>query len=324
MDMIRWNMLAQLPSPRRSSPPQDFEVEMERVRELDLREPTREGMPNFLSSASGVTRAGEYFHVIADDGLHLGVFQAGSKEPGSLLKLFDRPDLPLDEKERKALKPDLEASTIVTRGDQRLLLAVGSGSTERRNTGVLVPLESDGKPGPPQEFDLTPLYSELRQRYPDLNIEGMAPVGERLRLLQRGNSDPVINGVIDLDLNRALEKMEQGKALTADLIVATREADLGTVPDSQVPWTFTDLAPLQDGRSVFTAAAEDTDNPYEDGEVLGSAVGILEADGSVSAIYRLQNQVKVEGVDVDGDQATLVTDADDPHRPGQMFRIRLP
>lgn len=301
-------------------------VVMEPVRELQLREPTRPGMPPFLSSASGVTLAGNFYHVIADDGLHLGVFSKDSEEPGSLVKLLQRPDLPLDEKERKALKPDLEASALVPHGQGRAILAMGSGSTEQRNSGVFIPLNDDGSPGTPQEFDLSPLYSHLRERYPELNIEGLAPVGDKLRILQRGNGSPAINGVIDLDLARSLETIEKGRPLGPDLIVKVGEADLGTIEGSSgpVPWTFTDLAPLKDGRSIFTAAAEDTDNPYDDGEVLGSAIGILEADGTVSSIRKLDRRVKVEGVEVDGDGATLVTDADDPHRPGQMFRIRLP
>ncbi len=324
--------------PRQQEPAPDFEevlelacvekhsVEMKPVRELHLERPTRPGMPSFLSSASGVTEAGNFYHVIADDGLHLGVFPKDSEVPGHLIKLLERPDLPLDEKERKALKPDLEASALVKTSSGTAILAVGSGSTERRNTGVLVPLDAEGQPGTPKEFDLTPLYEDLRQRYPELNIEGLSPVGDRLRLLQRGNGTPTINGVIDLDLKQSLEAIESGKPLGPELIRSVKQAELGTIEghSGPVPWTFTDLAPLEGERTIFTAAAEDTDNPYEDGEVLGSAVGILEADGTVSSLYKLDRRVKVEGVEVNGGEATLVTDADDPHRPGQMFRITLP
>lgn len=301
------------------------------VRELHLQSPTIEGGPNFLSAASGLAKVEDQYHVVADDALQMGSFPVEGQEAGQLRDLFaKRPALPADEKARKAVKPDLEALTTVETPNGKALLAVGSGSTDKRNSGVFIPLDDNGTPGQPVEFDLSNLYGALRQDFPELNIEGVAPVGDKLRLLQRGNGTSGPNAVIDIDLAQAVEAAGNGAGVNADLLENIKPADLGTTPghNGPVPWTFTDLTPLADGRSVFTAAAEDTDNPYDDGEVLGSAVGILEADGTVSQIQQVDQKVKLEGVSAEptasGAVATLVTDADDPHRPAMMYEVDLP
>lgn len=305
-------------------------LSLRRVRELHLHASPREDAPPFLSAASGLTRVGDRYHVVADDAVQLATFPAEGQAPGELKNLFERPALPADEKARKAVKPDLEALTQVNTEDGSALLAVGSGSTAKRNSGVFVPLNADGSTGEPVEFDLSPVYGKLRDQFPELNIEGAAPVEDKLRLLQRGNGTSGPNAVIDLELAGVVKAARAGQPISADLIQSVKPAELGTTPgfNGPVPWTFTDLTPLENGRSLFTAAAEDTDNPYDDGEVLGSALGYLESDGTVSALFQVDQKVKLEGVSAErkGDQleATLVTDADDPHKPATMYQVDIP
>lgn len=303
---------------------------LQRVRELHLQSSPREDAPPFLSAASGLARVGDRYHVVADDAVQLASFSAGNEEPGELKSLFERPPLPAEEKARKAVKPDLEALTQVKTETGSALLAIGSGSTPQRNSGVFVPLNPDGSTGQPVEFDLSPLYGRLRHQFPELNIEGAAPVEGKLRLLQRGNGSSGPNAVIDLNLSEVVKAAQAGQPISENWLETVKPADLGTTPgfNGPVPWTFTDLTPLGEGRSLFTAAAEDTDNPYDDGEVLGSALGFLDADGTVSALYQVEQKVKLEGVSAkrqDGKlEATLVTDADDPHKPATMYRVELP
>lgn len=280
----------------------------------------------FLSAASGLQKVGEQFHVVADDRLDLGTFTTVATEGGEIRKILDRAKLPQDEKERKAVKPDLEALTKVVHNGSEALLAFGSGSTEKRNTGVFMALDEQGNPGEAVEFDLGPLYESFSVGFPELNIEGAAQIGEHLRLLQRGNGSTGPNAVIDLDLADVVEAASNGEALSPRMLRGVKPVELGTTPGSTgpVPWTFTDLTSLPDGRAVFTAAAEDTDNPYDDGEILGSAVGIMEADGSISSLRPVDQKVKIEGVTIDSErenQAYLVTDADDPHKPAMMFTL---
>jgi hypothetical protein len=277
----------------------------------------------FLSAASGLQRVGDQFHVVADDRLDLGTFTVDPESGGDVQKILDRPSLPQDEKARKAVKPDLESLTMVEHDGGQAMLAFGSGSTAARNTGVFIPMDHQGSPGDPIEFDLSPLYESLSADFPELNIEGSAPMGESLRLLQRGNGTTGPNAVIDLALADVTKAASSGGPLTPEMIRAIKPVELGTTPGSNgpVPWTFTDLTSLPDGQAIFTATAEDTDNPYDDGEILGSAVGMMDADGSVTSLAPVDRRIKIEGVTTDDSETYLVTDADDPHKPAMMYRL---
>ena len=301
------------------------------ILKLALERAPVQGGPKYLAAGSGMTMVGNRLHVIADDALDLAIFDRSSESPGRLFPLFDRPALPLDHTERKKRKPDLESACLVEQHGQSYWLAVGSGSTDQRSKGVCVHLDAEGEPQSSVEFDLTPLYAELKTRYPELNIEGSAPLVEdgRLRLAQRGNGKRCDNSLIDLDLNRALTRAIQGGSWSPDLIVDSRPVQLPSLAGSRgpVPLTLTDLAPLDGGRCLFTAAAEDTDNPYDDGAILGSCIGIVERDGTVSQIHPVDQQVKLEGICArpgeDGIEALVVTDADDPDSCATVFQTWL-
>ena len=87
-----------------------------------------------LSAASALVRVAERLFVVADDELHLGVFDLGDPAAGRLVRLFEG-SLPAEKKARKAAKPDLEALALLpAMADfaQGALLALGSGSTPGR------------------------------------------------------------------------------------------------------------------------------------------------------------------------------------------------
>lgn len=298
-------------------------LELREVRRLDFHHHSPEP---FVTAASGVARSHGHYYVVNDDSLYLGQFGLQGQS-GRAILLFARQPLPLEKEFRKTRKPDLESLTLVETGQGTALISFGSGSANNRQTGVLIWLDPDGEAVKVTEFDLGPLYDVLHQKLPDLNIEGLAVLGKSLRLVHRGNSARGYNALVDLDLKQVLEAAMKGGSVPAGALQRTLKVELGAVEGTEVPWTFTDLAPLDQKRSVFIAAAEDTDNPYEDGEVLGSAVGILEADGTVSTFRRVRQVLKLEGVDVQRQgnrlELTLVTDPDDATKPARMYRTLL-
>src|SRR5262245_52390116 len=99
---------------RRDVAPKDPMITLTKIRELDLaQDSTRAGdarTPSHLSAASGLACAGSTIYVVADDELHLGVFDAAGHAPGHLLRLFEG-ELPMAKAARKRQKPDLEAIT---------------------------------------------------------------------------------------------------------------------------------------------------------------------------------------------------------------------
>ncbi len=287
-------------------------VHAHKLRDLTL-EPG--GRPH-LAAASGLVRVGEWLYVVADDENCIAVFPAQGGGPGRRL-VFDASALPREPAARKAAKPDLEALAHLPPDawpPHGALLALGSGSTPRRNRGVVLPLRADGSAAEPRLLDLAPLYAALAAEIPDLNLEGAAVSGDQLCLLQRGNSRAGVNAVVELDLRVACESASRSQSLNADLVRSIRRFDLGE--HKGVRYSFTDASPLPDGRLLFSAAAEDCPDTYHDGTVVAAALGILDAERGVECIEPMEPVLKIEGVHAslenNGDIALLlVADADD-------------
>lgn len=304
-------------------------IHLTQRRQLILEAPESPGRPAHVSAASGLVRAGAWLYVVGDDSLHLAAFPLEGDAPGRSTRLFPG-ELPLEAKARKAAKPDMEALCLLgplAGAPHGALLAVPSGSTPVRRKGALVPLAADGGlGGPVREVDFSSVYTQLERELGPLNVEGAALSAGRLRLLNRGNGDLGTDAVVDLDGSRVLGALEAGQALQSDVVRTVLRWELGKA--GNVRLSFTDAAPLPDGRIVFTAAAEDTRDAYADGVVTGSAVGVLAADGSPLFLDGVDAKVKLEGVDarVEGGRVRLllVADADDPDVAAPLFEAELP
>ena len=295
------------------------------LRNLDLARATANGRQAYLSAASGLVCVGSWLYVVADDELHLGVFRGDSDQPGELFRLFDG-TLPSEPKPRKKRKPDIEA--IVYLPDSRLghrgsLLVLGSGSRVSRKQGAILRLDEEGGiDGLPRAIDMSAIYAPLSRRFPALNIEGAIVIGDELWLLQRGNKTSAHSAVIRYRTSAFLAAL--GVDATEIEPLATNLFDLGSV--ERVPLCFTDGAALLDGRMVFSAVAENTDNPYDDGRCVGAALGIVAYDRLIS-VQRLDRACKVEGVHAvatgNAINLLMVTDADDPEIPAQLLRAKM-
>ena len=300
---------------------------------IDPRQHPR-GLPH-LSAASGLVRVQHRLYVVADDELHLGVFDdiespdanPGPSPLGELVRLFEG-DLPRDKRRRKLAKPDLEtlAELPPLPGCPfGALLALGSGSRPTRETGVLMALDAAGAlSGRMSHIDLSALYAPLRAQFPHLNIEGAFVCSGELRLLQRGNRGDARNACIRFDWNQVVPWLvEQGSP--APKPKAVQIVTLGDI--NGVGLSLTDGAALDHGAWAFCAVAENAKDSFQDGACAGSAVGVVAADGQVIQVQRLSGAPKVEGLAVaaaGGELAlTLVTDADDPAVAAQLLRVKM-
>jgi len=215
----------------------------------------------------------------------------------------------------KHLKPDFEAAVAV--GDDVLLL--GSGSTARRMRASLVTA-----PGTFTTIDLTPAYlrvaAALGVARDQLNLEGAARIGNRLRWFQRGNSAAgVPSASVDLDLSALL-------AARQPAVGAPHRYDLGTV--GGVALAITDAVALPGDRMLVSAAAEDTPNAVDDGPVVGAAIALLDDDRvlAVAAVpggpYKIEG-LAVRGLDPAGVSLIAVVDADDPLAASSRLELRV-
>ncbi len=158
------------------------------LRALTLQAGAASWRPGFLSAASGLVCIGDQLYVVADDELHLGVFDVRGRRAGRLLRLFSG-ELSSKLKKRKKQKPDLEVLMqlpAMQRHQHGALLALGSGSKERRHRGALIALdEKGGVARPPVEADAEPLFQYLQTKIDALDVEGAWIHGSNLNLLQR-------------------------------------------------------------------------------------------------------------------------------------------
>ncbi|MGP1683095.1 MAG: DUF6910 family protein [Giesbergeria sp.] len=286
-----------------------------------------------LSAASGLVRSGHTLFVVADDELHMGVFEdtvaAGTPPaPGNLLQLLEG-DLPSGAAQRKKAKPDFETLAHLPplpgcAGGA--LLALGSGSKPNRETGVLLSLSGPGRlNGRQATVSLSALYAPLHKRFADLNIEGAWVASGELHLLQRGNKSDARSACIRYDWNVAAPWFA-GVQAQPPAIKSVQLLDLGAVDG--IPLSLTDGVPLPGGEWLFSAVAEDTSDSVADGACVASALGVVAADGHVRRLLRLQGAPKVEGIAVqaegDGWLVTMVTDPDAPAVASQLLAVCLP
>ncbi|MCD8518960.1 MAG: hypothetical protein LRY32_05230 [Flavobacterium sp.] len=94
-----------------------------------------------------------------------------------------------------------------------------------------------------------------------LNIEGAIYAHQTMLLFQRGNSKNSRNGIFIIPNNQ-----EDG--------IRFVPISLPTLDDIET--TFTDAILVND-KIYFLACAENTESTYEDGEVLGTVLGIMQA-----------------------------------------------
>lgn len=274
-----------------------------------------------VSAASGLVRHDGRFWVVADD--ELGLYSFPLQGGGALAPFALFPGaLPEAAAARKAAKPDLEALALLPAGSAgavAALLAVPSGSTEKRARGALV---AGGKA---RIVDFAAFYASLRTEIPELNVEGAAVCGDRLVLLQRGNGKRRFNALIVLDLAAMVAGLTGPGALAAGMPRTIVPVALGALAGT--PLSFTDATPLGENRILFTAAAEATDDPYLDGACAGSVVGFCALTGQLGDVLALEPAIKAEGIHADeasGDlDLFLVTDADDRAKPSELRHARL-
>jgi hypothetical protein len=156
-----------------------------------------------------------------------------------------------------------------------------------------------------------------------------------VRLFARGNGagnalGGAASATCELDAAALVAHLLHGAPAPA--LARVTRYDLGAVDDGD-RYGFTDATAL--GHSgdtdavLYAAAAEASADVVEDGEVGGSALGIIAADGSarwapVEGEGGGPCAEKVEGVAFDaGGRLWAVVDQDDPDRPSELWLVEL-
>jgi hypothetical protein len=281
---------------------------------------------SYFHAASGLVLCGGIAHVVSDDSTALASFALAGETAGRVMRLLARSALPSDTAARKRLKPDFEV--LVSLPPEHCLpygglLAMGSGSTPARSAGAIVALDSDGWAISATEVDLeSSLYSKLRSVFSEVNIEGGVWRDSRLLLFQRGNASEPTSAAVTFEIPSPAAALQCKNAIGLPHV---HRLHLGSIDG--VPLTLTD-ATLLDDRILYLATAERTPNAYDDGDVLGSVLGVLSGDCELTEQWCLDPPLKFEGIAACRKgkhfEFLVVSDADDAAVPSKLFKGRVP
>jgi hypothetical protein len=239
-------------------------------------------LPAYVRAGSSLAWFGDRLAVVQDDANAIALISPGSGAVEALplpageggLRQFD------DLRGNKRFKWDLEACFSVPSPEGEILLALGSGSSERRESVVWVDAQSQAR-----RVEAGGLYARLRAEQAfsggEMNIEGAAFVDGRVRLFNRGNGAwrdgvPPRNASGDLPWPEFLAYLQDPARQPVPPLLNIAQYELGTLDG--VALTFTDAVATDFG-VVYTAAAESSPDVVTDGAVSGSALGVLDAAG---------------------------------------------
>jgi hypothetical protein len=275
-----------------------------------------------VRAASAVAAFGDGWLVAQDDATHAAWLRPDGVAAVRVTPPIDGHETFSSAEGTKHLKPDFEAAVAVDGG----VLLLGSGSTAARMRASLVT-----GPATCTVADLTPLYRRVCDTLGipigQLNLEGAALLGGRLRWFQRGNlAAGVPSGAVDADLSAVLAAV-RGEASAGSVTVAEpRRYGLGTVRG--VGLAITDAVALPDGRVLVSAAAEDTPNAVDDGPVVAAAIALLDDERVLAAAAVPGGPYKIEGLAIrdtrpGGVSLIAVVDADDPLAASSRLDLRV-
>ncbi len=290
--------------------------------------------PAHVRAGSSLAWFGNRIAVIQDDANFVALIDPKTGQVDSLplpagkggLRQFD------DLRGNKPFKLDLEACFSVPLADGEILVALGSGSSELRETVAVI-----DSAGVAQLYQASGLYDRLRSEKAfsggELNVEGAVCVDGKVLLFNRGNGawrhgEPPRNASCEILWPEFDAYLRGATAQQPPAIRHIVQYDLGELRGS--PLTFTDVAATASGL-LYTAAAEDSPDAMTDGVVTGSVIGVFDdskgchwielrnTDGSLIA-------EKIEGLCSARDREGLiyvVVDADDPNRPSTLCEVAL-
>lgn len=229
-----------------------------------------------IGSASGVEVVEGMIYIVSDDSQYLYKlnYALEIKEKISLYDSgFSDPD-----KISKKEKADLECMAQLSINGYKHLLLMGSGSlSPQRDKGFLVKLPTNyNRKHQVWAIDFSAFFGLLKRNddittSAEINLEGLAFGKENVLLLNRFNPSGSKNVVLAFKKEEFIEFI-QGH-MDGLPFPSVEPIELPSI--ESVPFGFSG-ADCFDGVFLFTASAEDTSNAIDDGNVLGSMVGVLE------------------------------------------------
>ncbi len=276
-----------------------------------------------VPSASGVEWAKSFFWAIGDD----SPFLFKMNEMGEIIEkitLFEYANLQND-RIPKAEKMDFEAITTFEYQNNSYLIILGSGAKEHRKIAYIIDLEVDSKgylkDNTIQKYYPQNLYDSWQKHTTlvgaELNIEGICASNDSVFVFQRGNiGQNIVFEYTTNDFWNILTNQNLGHQ-NNEVVFKTHNLDIPNFNNISAGISGSCL--LSENEILFCASYENTNNAIDDGEVLGSLLGIWNfKEKMVKTVIITEKNLKIESVCVknlkDFEQKSMeiyaVTDAD--------------
>jgi len=264
-----------------------------------------------IPSGSGIIYANDSYYIIGDDSPTLFVLNKDL----DVVKRIALQDIHLEEGNRipKPLKADYEAMELIHENE---LVIFGSGSkSPQRDVFVRVLLEDEPKI---ETYTITDFYNHLKSLEAladsELNIEATAFSNDILYLFNRNK-----NVVIFFRYDELLAYVQGDGSFPS---IQTKHITLPKLNGIEAGFSGA-VALKNEPKILFTASVENTSNAYDDGEILGSYIGMLDitknfADNNIPycLVEDTKEKLKVESISVINEasegkaEVVLITDND--------------
>ena len=265
-----------------------------------------------LPSASGIVKCQGFYYAIGDDAPFLfklnDAFDIIARYP--IHPMAD--DLKVERIAKKD-KPDFEALEMVSENE---MIGFGSGSkSPERDEFVSIVMQD---PVDVKKYKLTAFYNGLKNmeilKDSELNIEAATYSNEVLYLFNRRK-----NVIFSVNYKDFLAFLENNAPFPAIQYTAF---ELPKINGIEAGFSGATVSPGT-GNILVTSSVENTDNAYDDGEILGSFIGVISLENTdiKSPIHwiPIDNQdkpLKVESITIDHEiterevDVVLTTDSD--------------
>lgn len=241
-----------------------------------------------IPSASAIDIYKDKIYLIGDDSPYLYILD---KEYNLLDKIeIYQTDQFTTGRIPKNLKYDLECSTMLEFQSEDYMLISGSGSNDNRNNMYLFNLKTKEI----EHYSSKPLYALFLDIYKSgdsINVEAMCSDSQYVYFFNRGGKTQQ-NVVLRMQISHLFEYFH-----TRNIVDFTYMLYLCDLPDIKNINSGFSGATIFNDKLFFTSSVEDTDNPIDDGEVLGSFVGTIDYKNKFEIMeYCLIDSSKYESV----------------------------
>ncbi|MCC7296960.1 MAG: hypothetical protein IT244_01400 [Bacteroidia bacterium] len=265
-----------------------------------------------IPSGSGIVKSGNSYHIVGDDSPFL--FSLNSDfEVISKIPLLHSSEYADQGRIIKSEKPDFETAEMIAQNE---MVIFGSGSKSPQRDVFIRILLDDAKLV--EKYNISDFYKSLKNlpefKNSELNIEATAFHHNQIFLFNRKK-----NLVIQFDYTEFLDHLKGETALPQFKITPYTLPKINGIEAGFSGATALKNAP----KIIFTASVENTNNAYDDGEILGSFIGMIDIfPNGISETFdccqipNVGDKIKVESVSVEREissgktKVVLITDDD--------------